>query len=714
MVAPIDIEIAVGGPLAAALGDAGGLAEAISADVSAVLAAVGLPGEPQVTLTVADGRRPVQITVHGHRQRFGPEVLRRAWSHAAPDEPAPRQPDEVDGFPAGWLDELDEQRPQIVARAAAALLRATIGEVLRDRPGALVGRAQAGAYGNGQVDAEVLELVLTRLLDHGVAISDRPLLLDTLTIGLEAGRSADDVVEGVLRRLRSDVLELHVHPESARDLLGVEVEGPLSALDPRLAETVRGPFLDTQKHIERRGIPCPDVVWVAGAEAVMPRHVRVKVNDALGPARRIPGPDEAVVDESLERLARHGIEDGQQLSLYGRPMTLVGTTSREALERVGGIRAWDGPQTVALLVAEEATLRGDRLLTVAEAEHQLAQLSRYYPKLVEDATNAFSPSQLTRMFRALLSEMAPIDDLRAILWRLVLFDPSPLVVPADWMVLDDLLPGPDVPLDAAALEARQVAFARLGLGEVILQDLKPPGRPLVVLPVFDAKQRIADDAGADELLDEIWAVASDPRLRGAALAVVTELEARAQLGAFLRAELPYVPVLAVEEVPWTETVVNVSEAEGPMIALEELARSRVGEILMFEFGAVTDEADGGYWVLMDGTMLHAAILRAGKYVIVRISGIAITSVPRSAELYRWVAEGPQDAAFGHVRMVAGDDEDHVDLLAIHELLGNYLDHDELVVGVVGVASVAQAAAEQVMERFGGKPLAQEVTPDSGS
>jgi hypothetical protein len=48
-----------------------------------------------------------------------------------------------------------------------------------------------------------------------------------------------------------------------------------------------------------------------------------------------------------------------------------------------------------------------------------------------------------------------------------------------------------------------------------------------------------------------------------------------------------------------------------------------------------------------------------------------------------------------------DDDGPVDVLVAHELLGNFLDYDELTTAIVGVSVGVERAGPEVKERFGG-------------
>ncbi len=700
---PIRIEL---GPALHGLGPQHpGLTSGVRDDVTVLLGEVGLPGEPVVEVVETELRRALRLHVNGGVRRYSEGMLWRAWVEASAEMPVLDPHDVRDG----WVT---RQGTDDFATVAATAARHLVRDLVRLRPGCLVGVEQAVAYAcqsGASVDLpgpEALAFVVSGLLDSGVSLAKRDVIVDTLVVGQRAGRTIDDILEGMLRRLRSDVVELHVNASFARELLGgEELAAPRSALDPTLPEEARAPLEHVCDVIERRpGIPSPDPVWVP-SERIPPGSVALKVNDALGPPVCIPSADDVFVDATPDQLLGLGLEADGPFLLMEQPVARLPRSACESLDRMS-VRYWTGCETVARMLAAEASIRSDRLFTIAEAEQQLAQLSKYYPELVNDTTARFRLPDLTRILRSLLASGASIGNLRAILQRLVLFDERVVPVPADWIVLEDMLQ--DLPPEPGELGGdgwhRMVAYARLGLGDDILEGLVAPGRPVVALPLEGLAVRAADLDGQDAVLDAVHATLRDPRLRHADPVVVTDLAERPYVEALVRSELPELGVLAWQELPASRAVIDLSQEEGTLIALENVTRSRVEEMLGGLFGGVSVDDDGDFVVVYGSGTIYVRVTRDEHLVFITLFAFTNTDVPPSTELFRWVAMGAETARFGQVRLLESHGSENLRVVVAHELLGNFLDSDELTMALASVSSIAQQSAQVVEERFGGRRL----------
>jgi hypothetical protein len=415
-----------------------------------------------------------------------------------------------------------------------------------------------------------------------------------------------------------------------------------------------------------------------------------------------------VTDLRPQRLEGRGIGVERRTPALERTLSWLSEPEGDGPER-SGVGTWSGLELAALLVAQEAMLRPDRLFTIAEAEQQLAQLSKYYPELVDDALARLSLPNLTRILRAILVGRGSLANLRAILQRLVLFADHAVDAPADWRVLGDLLP--TLPVEDEW--QRMVAYARLDLGEDILADDVPPGRPVVVLPVDMPDEQTA--AGDDALLDRVWATVRDRRLRNASPVLVTDMAALPRLQALVRAELPDVVVVAWPELPASWSIVDISQEDGPVIALESVTRSRVQEMLSSIFGAVTVDEDDDFVVFDEGLPIYVGVHRQRDLILIQVFSYSNIDVPPSAELYQWVAMGASNLTFGRVQLVPSRDDETVRVLISHDLLGNYLDSEELALAVFGVSNNAKSSGTEVQERFGGRRPGEPVlAPDETS
>jgi hypothetical protein len=137
-----------------------------------------------------------------------------------------------------------------------------------------------------------------------------------------------------------------------------------------------------------------------------------------------------------------------------------------------------------------------------------------------------------------------------------------------------------------------------------------------------------------------------------------------------------------------------------MTALESVTRARVENMLAAIVGPVTTDQDGDFVIQGTNTRTYVRVVRQENLVLIRLFSWPNADVPRSPELYRWVATHP--AGFGRISIVERDGTEEVDILVSHDLLGNTLDTDELGMALAGVNDVAEHSASEVSERFGGR------------
>jgi len=92
--------------------------------------------------------------------------------------------------------------------------------------------------------------------------------------------------------------------------------------------------------------------------------------------------------------------------------------------------------------------------------------------------------------------------------------------------------------------------------------------------------------------------------------------------------------------------------------------------------------------------------------LVRLLAPVLWGVRPSAALYEWIAREGGQYFFGHVS--AEDDESEPGKLFLamsHNLLGDYLDEDELAAALWGVLASADKLDDELQGRFGGQRLA---------
>lgn len=135
----------------------------------------------------------------------------------------------------------------------------------------------------------------------------------------------------------------------------------------------------------------------------------------------------------------------------------------------------------------------------------------------------------------------------------------------------------------------------------------------------------------------------------------------------------------------------------------EATRTRVQRYLTDEFGPITIDGEGDFSVQHESTRAFARVLEWGENTVVSVFAPILFDVQASPALYEYVALKGSDFIFGHIDLFQESDG----TLALHfrnTLLGDFLDPDELVSTVVGVAVTANQLDDELQGRFGGKRL----------
>ncbi len=143
-----------------------------------------------------------------------------------------------------------------------------------------------------------------------------------------------------------------------------------------------------------------------------------------------------------------------------------------------------------------------------------------------------------------------------------------------------------------------------------------------------------------------------------------------------------------------------------MAANVDVVKAKVQAILT-ENGPVQIDADGDFSFGMGSTRVFIRVLPHpnDQATVLSIFAPVLINVPRSAELYEFLAMNSDHMIFGHLTLAAGESDDTGTLLVTHKLLGDYLDAEELMYAAVGVVGVADQIDEDLQAEFGGKRFA---------
>jgi hypothetical protein len=138
------------------------------------------------------------------------------------------------------------------------------------------------------------------------------------------------------------------------------------------------------------------------------------------------------------------------------------------------------------------------------------------------------------------------------------------------------------------------------------------------------------------------------------------------------------------------------KAEGAALSL---LRERVESYLRQGVGACHTDADGDYQVTCDSARVFICPrVWTDERTIVRVFSITNVGLPPSPDLLEWLTTRNFQLTFGH--FAYNDAEQSVWM--IHNLLGDFLDKDELVTAVQMVATQANDHDDVIKAKFGGR------------
>lgn len=135
-------------------------------------------------------------------------------------------------------------------------------------------------------------------------------------------------------------------------------------------------------------------------------------------------------------------------------------------------------------------------------------------------------------------------------------------------------------------------------------------------------------------------------------------------------------------------------------------RMKVQRILAEMLGTVMVDAEGDFKIDYEST---TGFVRVWDWVdddtVVTVEALIVRDVPVTPALFEWMARDGSNYIFGRPKLVEWEDSDSNLLLFSQNLLGNYLDRQELEVAVQCVFNTADELDDLVRERFGGSRAA---------
>ena len=535
------------------------------------LSLMGIEGTPTVELQQAgESERVLQVFVHGVRQPYSPETMRRAWQSRAPRHlrDLPDRKTIAYQFPDLWLNEyllgLDQLDHETIDSSLAFLTDLAFAAIM-EKPSSLISDSQILQFIGRQdesyrVDPNYTAAVLAFLLDHGVYIADAPSILEAIRQGQRLGRASEETSELLFARLRRPQLDLIVSPEEFRTLTGCEKSHRvISVYSDEVSKASRN-LMNTMEEglFWEMGIYLPDLVWKIDPD-MPPGMIAFRTNDQTTLCNPLPAQDELLVDDTPDRLKLLNITAATMTAnpASGKPCSIVSIAHKALLESAG-LTTWGPLDYLVMQTAGEIRRRAAHLFTLDDTTYHLAQIRQYFPVLLEKVPKRVTAEKLTRVLRALLAERISIRDLWSILERLLQYD-TIMVDASKLIVFDERLPiSPLSTVLSPESWQSHYEFVRSGLKHKITSGLFQ-GRNTIPVYLLDTKleqwlitENIPDQEKLQELDNKrhairqaIWAEISHGA--GPNPIILTTTEPRVSLREIIGMEMPNVLIVAYSE-----------------------------------------------------------------------------------------------------------------------------------------------------------------------
>jgi hypothetical protein len=693
--------------LGAALGgDAGAeLKMRIEQEIAALLSELGLAGTPGVEITSGPKTRPLRVVVHGFTVPYPMRLLLLSAQPDLASDPGLRsRSSNLIRSPAAWTA-LIKARLEAASPAEWAVSFVTwlTVNVIRLTPSCLVGDAQVAAYlGNRSEAADserraFVRQVLAGLLDLGVGLRSRDVVLSIMDVGVAAGASPTQITEQAFRRLRGYEVSLAAHPEYLSELLGSPVKETMAPGELPPDQALWQQFAYVGEAVrEDLGLSPPRFRLVPDP-SVAPGWLTVQLHDQRGwPVRGLRSND-LLVPESARRVSQHGLETRAMQNPYtGEEGAEVPATAGRVLD-AAGLPYWTAAAFTAIVTHLALRRRVETLIGPAEVEILLAELALDHPDLVALTTRLFTITELTKVLRALVREGVPIRDLRTILEQLVLQEVGTVIDPDDDRRGDDGL----------ASTQQLTRRIRRGLNSAISAQFAGRHRRLLALRADQEFQRRAvallrsaepSQEAQEQLLDELWEAVQQASRAGAHPVVITSDGARWAVRCLIDSEFPELPVLAESEIRNDIEVVLLPWTEARMTVDYLVVCDRVARFLTDSAGPSLRQDGPGTFSFSRGsaTVTVEAAVRHDESTVITVSAWPPVEVAATPAILEWLATAPPERG---VQILLERVEGAFRPVCSMVLLGDFLDPEELEFALATVTSVADEVQVDV-ERQG--------------
>ena len=396
------------------------LRQAVERGVDEVLTTLGLPGQAVASLDVLahddlPGGRFLRIHVNGEVCRYSDALLQRAHSYVTDRLP---DPEAVPVNLLPWLRELAIARND----RAVEFLATICVEVVKQRPGVLLGMPQAEAYAAALSEfvelpehggkewspdpAELLE-ILRQVLNLRISLVDRSTIAGILQKALAKGRTPPDIAEDLIAALCAEGIELQFPVGHLRQLTRDWYESWPNMF----------PFLRDGLFVEL-GLIFPPFRFVP-RDDLKQNSFAFRINHLSTLPFISLRPDECLVNETPERLktAWATSPDRQCLPVAnpatGQPCSVIDLSDQDTVE-AKGLTTWNQIGYFILCFAEVLRRSSACFVNRQLSGRYVGELQTVFPELIDTVRARVSDEQITYILRALTSEGISVRNLRLI------------------------------------------------------------------------------------------------------------------------------------------------------------------------------------------------------------------------------------------------------------------------------------------------------------
>lgn len=517
----------------------GGLQRDIAQGVAGVMTMLGLPGQPAVVVVALDEAMPagrfLRVLVNGVQCRYSDDLLQAIHSYTTGRLMA------TDATPTtllAWLTSLLDGHSE----QAAEFLALTCVEIVKQRPRALFGPAQAQAYtawlstdpaAGGPHEAAwsagttALLPILHDVLDLRISLADRTTVGRLLREGFEAGRSPRAISESLIEALCPRVVELRMPSPDLRQFT-IEWQEDGAAKFQYLRDGL----------FEELGVTYP-VFRFAADDALKPNSFRFQINHLATPPLVSLAPTQCFVNEDVRRLPAGLSGDPAANPVTRYPQAVIDRKDQQSAADAR-LTTWDQPDYLVLCLADALRVHGGCFIDRRFVQHMVQMIASAYPSLGEIAQRRISLEEMTDWLRQLVDEQISVRNLRLILETIADFDPA---VTADPLIyLRQALQR-----EIAAKHARGTSTVIAYLLGKDLETLIPQATE----PAAAASPQEVDQV-ATTIIGAIKKELADLRAKAPTAAIpslLTFAELRRPLRELIAPELPRVNVISFPEIP---------------------------------------------------------------------------------------------------------------------------------------------------------------------